>query len=339
MFALGIDKELSVAIVNAVLLALWAVLPGLLLVYIRQSRVIGHMRADFSLRKAEMLELGRAVSLYAKVCRRLQEIKGKDEVPNSFGGDLFGRRVEIPAAQADEIEDLQAYVQHLRVSIVRLRGQPLKRLRWWFHIKSSHFALGRALAAHVLGFALLIVAFHVSRQQVWADDWTVRAGNGLVWYPLDPRLFYANAVAIGFAAVAAPVYYTLRWSDLRREYALEFCAFKDFAASDPGQIVDQPHGRGDAAVSTQMSSTVSLIDGAGDMSWFEVLGVSHRATVEEIKETYKALIKQNHPDRVHGMSPVFRELAEAETRKLNSAYQQALMSATAPEAEEHAGTS
>lgn len=339
MFALGIDNELSVALVNAVLLALWAVLPGLLLVYIRQSRVIGRMRADFSLRKAETLELSRAVSLYAKVCRRLQEIKSKNDVPNSLGGDLFGRRLEIPEAQADEMSDLEAYGQHLRASIVRLRSQPLKRLRWWFHIKSSHFALGRALAAHVLGFALLVVAFHVSRQQVWAEEWSVRAGNGLVWYPLDPRLFYANAVAIGFAAVAAPVYYTLRWRTLRREYALEFCAFKDFAASDPSQIVDQPHAERGEAVSTQTSSTMSSIDGAGDKSWFEVLGISHRATVEEIKETYKALIKQNHPDRVHGMSPVFRELAEAETRKLNSAYQQALVSATAPEAEDYAGAS
>ncbi|HEY2532102.1 MAG TPA: J domain-containing protein [Xanthobacteraceae bacterium] len=338
MFAPGIDKELSVALVNAVLLALWAVLPGLLLVYLRLSRVVGRMRADFSLRKAETLELNRAASLYAKVCHRLQEIKGKNELPNSFRGDLFGRRVEIPEVQADEIADLEAYRQHLRASIVRLRGQPLKRLRWWFHIKSSHFALGRALAAHILGFALLIVAFHVSRQQVWTDDWSVRAGNGLVWYPLDPRLFYANAIAIGFAAVAAPVYYTLRWSDLRGEYALEFCAFKEFAASDPSQIVDQPHtDHGDAAVSAQMTSIVSSIDGARDKSWFEVLGVSHRATIEEIKETYKALIKQNHPDRVHGMSPAFRELAEAETRKLNSAYQQALMSATAPEAEKYAG--
>jgi curved DNA-binding protein CbpA len=56
------------------------------------------------------------------------------------------------------------------------------------------------------------------------------------------------------------------------------------------------------------------------------LGVSQLATLEEIKQAYKAKIKQNHPDRVHGMSSIFRELAEAQTKRLNSAYEDALMS-------------
>jgi DnaJ-class molecular chaperone len=55
--------------------------------------------------------------------------------------------------------------------------------------------------------------------------------------------------------------------------------------------------------------------------------VSETATVEEVKEAYKALIKQNHPDRVQGMSPAFKELAEAETKKINAAYREALNSA------------
>ena len=60
--------------------------------------------------------------------------------------------------------------------------------------------------------------------------------------------------------------------------------------------------------------------------WFSVLEVSPSATIEEIKEAYKAKIKQNHPDRVHGMAPTFRELAEVETKKLNAAYEEALIS-------------
>jgi DnaJ-class molecular chaperone len=64
-----------------------------------------------------------------------------------------------------------------------------------------------------------------------------------------------------------------------------------------------------------------------DASWIEILGVSETATVEEVKEAYKALIKQNHPDRVQGMSPAFKELAEAETKKINAAYREALNSA------------
>jgi DnaJ-domain-containing protein 1 len=49
--------------------------------------------------------------------------------------------------------------------------------------------------------------------------------------------------------------------------------------------------------------------------------------MEEVKEAYKALIKQNHPDRVHGMSAAFKTLAESETKRINAAYRQALVSA------------
>jgi DnaJ-class molecular chaperone len=62
-----------------------------------------------------------------------------------------------------------------------------------------------------------------------------------------------------------------------------------------------------------------------DSAWFDVLGLSSSATIDDVKQAYKALVKQSHPDRVHGMSPVFRELAEAETKKINIAYAEALM--------------
>ena len=55
-----------------------------------------------------------------------------------------------------------------------------------------------------------------------------------------------------------------------------------------------------------------------------MLGLSSAATIEDVRDAYKTLIKQNHPDRVHGMAPVFRALAEAETKKINAAYRQAL---------------
>jgi hypothetical protein len=56
--------------------------------------------------------------------------------------------------------------------------------------------------------------------------------------------------------------------------------------------------------------------------------VSQSATVEEIQTAYRLLIKQRH--RGHGMSEALRRLADAETKRLNFAYQQALVAMAGP---------
>ena len=65
-------------------------------------------------------------------------------------------------------------------------------------------------------------------------------------------------------------------------------------------------------------------DTQNEEDWIRILGVSETATIQEVKEAYKTLIKQNHPDRVQGMSQAFKKLAEVETKKINAAYRQAL---------------
>lgn len=325
-----VGGELSAAFVNAFFLALWAVLPGLLFCYTRQSLAVRRLRPEFSLRKSEAIELDRAVRLYEKVCCRLEEIKAQSKSPNGFWRALFGREADIPQHHADEFADLEAHAHHLRATIIRLKRRPLQRLSSWIHIVSSHFAMGRALAAHVVGLALLVVAFHAFEQSAWAGELTTGARNVVVWYPLDERLFYANAVAAGFAAVTAAVFYPVRRASLRQEYALEFCTFKELADTDPAQAIDRPQA--DQA-DQDPSQQADLSEVGGDGNWFAVLGLSHSATIEEVKEAYKALIKQNHPDRVHGMSPAFRKLAETETKRLNAAYQQALLSLSPVEAD------
>ena len=78
----GSSEEFTLALVNAVLLALWPVLPGLLLGYVRQSLAARHVRPEFSLRKSEALELDRAARLYGKICDRLKIIKNQSGRPN-----------------------------------------------------------------------------------------------------------------------------------------------------------------------------------------------------------------------------------------------------------------
>src|SRR5580704_8672828 len=312
--------ELAALLVNAVLLALWAALPGLILGYIRQVLAARKMRPEFALHPSEIAELNRAVALYDQVCRRLETIERQTAAPTRFWRALFNRSSDVP--DAEERDDLQAHAQHLRGTIARLKRHPLQRLRAWVHLASAQSALAAAIAAYGVSLALAIAASQAPGQAAWADELNAGARHALVWYPLDARLFYANAVAAGFAAAVAALFYLLRRARLRRDYELEICAFEDLAFSDPRRPAAPPPPE-DQTASDASQWTEANENNAND-TWFAVLGLSPLATVEDVKDAYKTLIKQNHPDRVHGMAPVFRALAEAETKKINAAYRQAL---------------
>jgi hypothetical protein len=327
MVELGSSQEVSLALVNAILPALWPVLPGLLLGYARKALAVRHTRPEFSLRKSEALELDRAVRLYEDVRSRLKTLENKGDRSKSLWEGLL--RQDGIERDDDEVDDLRAHAQLLRETIVRLKRRPLQRLRSWMHLISSKSALGRGLAAHVVGFALLLVIFRGPEQPAWADEVTTGARTVLAWYPFDARLFYANAVATGFAAAAVPLFYLARWIGLRREYGYEFNTFKELARSDPGQLFDQL----DIAEAGADAATGADTNEAGaDEAWQDVLGLPSSATIEQVKEAFKRLVKQNHPDRLHDMSPALRTLAETETKRLNAAFRQALVIVSRPNA-------
>jgi hypothetical protein len=308
--------ELSAALVNAVLLALWAALPGLILGYIRHVLAARSIRPEFALRKSEISELDRAVALYDQVRRRLETIERQTQAPPRLWRALFDRADDVP--DGEERDDLQAHAQHLRGTIARLRRRPLQRLHAWVHAAAAQSALAGAIAAYGVALALAIAASLTPGQAAWADELSARPA--LVWYPLDARLFYANAVAAGCAAAVAALFYLLRRARLRRDYALEVCAFEDLAYADPPGPAAPPEDQAAFDPSPQVEANEN---NAND-TWFAVLGLTSAATIDDVRDAYKTLIKQNHPDRVHGMAPAFRALAEAETKRINAAYRQAL---------------
>ncbi|MGC1777143.1 MAG: J domain-containing protein [Xanthobacteraceae bacterium] len=260
-------------------------------------------------------------------------IKPAGPAPGFWQGILTGRG-QIGSDDIETAEDLRAYAELLRENIGRLRRRPLQRLRSWMHLISSKTALGRALAAHVAGLALLLFVFHLAGQSAWAGDLTTGARKGLVWYPVDERLFYANAAAVAFAAAAALLFYPLRWAALRREYACEYYAFRELVRRDPGQWADQAdtdQAHVDEAAGGDSSSAPAGAWTGADGGWCTVLGLPPSATIEEVKEAYRSLIKKTHPDRVHGLSPAFQRLAATETQKLNAALRQALLTASRSE--------
>jgi DnaJ domain len=327
MVELGSSQEVSLALVNAILLALWPVLPGLLLGYARKALALRQTRPEFSLRRSEALELDRAVRLYEDVRNRLKTLENEGERSKSLWEGLL-RQGGIER-DSDEVDDLHAHAQLLRETIVRLKRRPLQRLRSWMHLISSKSALGRGLAAHVVGFALLLVIFRGPEQPAWADEVTTGARTVLAWYPFDARFFYANAVATGFAAAAVPLFYLARWIGLRREYGYEFNTFKELARSDPGQLFDQLDI---AEAGADAAPGADTTEAGADGAWHDVLGLPSSATIEQVKEAFKRLVKQNHPDRLHDMSPALRTLAETETKRLNAAFRQALVIVSRPNA-------
>jgi hypothetical protein len=176
------------------------------------------------------------------------------------------------------------------------------------------------LGSYFLILALLIVGFHLSDEPAWAREKQASLVSALLSNPLDERLLYAHFMAASVVAIAVPLLYFFRRAELYSDHAMQFRILQEFAGTDPESLIYQPRADRDWYEESPEVATENTDEG----SWFDVLGLSPSATIEEVKEAYRVRLKQNHPDRVHGMSPVFKALAEAETKKLNVAYEEAL---------------
>ena len=94
---------------------------------------------------------------------------------------------------------------------------------------------------------------------------------------------------------------------------------KAFAATDPDRSIER-RATEEIKVEQRVDAPTAPAECKDGAAWFSVLGLSPSASINEVKQAYKRQIKENHPDRVADMSPSFRRLAEAETKKLNAAY-------------------
>ena len=59
-------------------------------------------------------------------------------------------------------------------------------------------------------------------------------------------------------------------------------------------------------------------------NWTRVLGLPADASLDEIREAYRRLMSQYHPDKVASLGRELRELAESKSKEIGVAYQEAL---------------
>jgi DnaJ domain len=319
------SSEAFVLFANATVLAGLLVLPALVAGYAKFRARVHQIGTDFWLGKLESDELDRAVLLYKGVTDRRSDIQRQCA---EVSGTLLARyrqRRSLRKQFAEERHRLGAYAAHLRSNIIRLRRGPIHRFTSWAHATSSYFAHGCGLVLYAAAWAALIAVYqpdHPAWQAVTNDLHAL-----LQWEPVDVRLLCGNLVAASLALAAMPMLYGFRRITIRSYHGLQLRDLREFAATDPDLLIAElpgDEGFDEDRVGHEVFEAPPLVE--EETAWFDVLDVSPWASLEEIKQAYKALIKQNHPDRVHGMSPAFRELAERETRRLNVAYEEAVAS-------------
>jgi DnaJ domain len=323
MLGAAFNETYLVAIVNAALIASTLVLPALLVGYVRQAT--RRVSADFSLRRLEAFELDRAEAQYRKISQRMSEI---DRLARSGTGSLRKRlrhRAEIRQQYRTEYDDLRANARHLRASIILFRRRPIQRLRAWVHVISSRFAFGSSLASYLTILAPATVFIYFSEQPLWAQELASTLETAILWKPFDERVLYVNAITSSLVLMLAPLLYATRRVKLYSDHRTQTKALRDFAGADPDLLL-----KDDAPTTAQLDDAL-IFDLCGSDNCFAILGLSPAATADEIKDAYRAKVRQSHPDRVHGLAPAFHALAEAETKKLNAAYEEALLAIQVPE--------
>ena len=125
----------------------------------------------------------------------------------------------------------------------------------------------------------------------------------------------------GIDLLTGKVYALVRDRHRSREFT-EFLKLLDAAypASTAIKLILDNHS---AHISRETRAWLDTRPAPPRAPWWEVLGVSQEASLEEINQHYRQAIRMYHPDKVAEMAPEIIALAERRTQELNAAFSQA----------------
>lgn len=78
--------------------------------------------------------------------------------------------------------------------------------------------------------------------------------------------------------------------------------------------------QGGYAWTGRSGNTAQKTSGAGNP--YETLNIPPGATQEQIRSAYKKLAHMYHPDKVEGLAPEYRQIADQKMKAINAAYEQ-----------------
>jgi hypothetical protein len=148
-------------------------------------------------------------------------------------------------------------------------------------------------------------------------------GFGLLgWFTILVLLVLAIGTRNRFAWLVLVVYLVLSRIALMRDRAARV------RAAGRASVGDASQGRASAGSASARRGPGRASEGHASHGRtstgrppHEVLGVPADATPDAIRDAYRDLARQYHPDRVANLGPELREVAEARMREINAAFE------------------
>ncbi|MBZ9798328.1 J domain-containing protein [Mesorhizobium sp. ES1-4] len=264
--------------------------------------------------ESELLNLSTVEEELAAKIGRLEEI---EEV--AFDADLmrnadysFHRGSRLGKQLNAEIESLGPRVSELQRLAGDVRAAPLASFQQWVHVTAMRSAIGRTLVVYLAIFA----GSYWLVMGPWKDLGAFTARHVLFHAGNMSEVVYGAAFVSGLSStIVLYLVYRSRTGRILSEHAeiaQRWTEFASFEVSPTKEIADEEVYEEDVSSHQHRS----VLDDA-KRAWHEVLGVSSRASADEINAAYRAKMMKNHPDKVAELDDEFRQLAESRAKMLN----------------------